>query len=320
MMGDFLGMGLFIIAIILIAGFFLVGRGSNRVLPESTETKHDFAHWPGPAAETETELAKLAEAGQMGAIDQVVDSLDNYSAEKQQMIKDFVHEQGIVKRYQAGLADIDYKVRAVNAERLGKIGGSGTAEALFTAMSDKNEEVRMSATTALKKMADPSVAEALVQALQDPYKWLPARIAEVLVALGPAAVPALHRALAEKDSAIRGYIIEILGEIGDHTSALPLNQALQDKNANIRLQAARALGRIGQSCSVQPLIGLLEDPEVKVKVQAIRSLGEIGDPEAVQYLTPYRAVNDQAVSFALSEALNKLSAGHNKAKVVIKYE
>lgn len=319
-MGYILGSGLFILGVILIAGFFLIGRRSGRMTPESTGAKQEFANWPGPAAEVAAELAKLSESGRLDAIDRVVDSLDNYSAENRQIIKSFINEQGIVKRYQAGLTDGDYKVRAINAERLGQIGGRGAAEALFTAMSDKNEEVRMSATAALKKLADPSIAEALVNALQDPYKWLPARVAEVLVALGPTTVPALHRALEVKDAAVRGYIMEILGEIGDHTSALPLNQALQDSNANIRLQAARALGRIGQSCSILPLVGLLEDPEVKVKVQAIRSLGEIGDPEAAKYLTPYRGVSNKVVDFALSEALDKLSAGSHKAKVVIKYE
>lgn len=319
-MTDLFGMGLFIIGIILIAGYFLIGRGSKRVRPQSTKPVPERTISLKLAAEVETELAKLAAAGKLKAVDQIVDSLEHYPPEKQQIIRNFVIQEGIVQRYQTDLTDVDYKVRSINAERLGKIGGSGTAELLFKAMSDKNDEVRMSATTALKSMADPSIASFLVNALKDPYKWLPARIAEVLVAIGTAGVPALHRALDNDDPALKGYIIEILGEIGDASSAHHLNQILKDSNTNIRLQAARALGKIGQPSSVQPLAGLLEDPEVKVKVQAIRSLGLIGDPGAVQYLAPYLAVEDKAVRFAVSEALHNLSDSNHETKVVIKYD
>ena len=319
-MADFLGIGLFIIGIMLVAGFFVIGRGSKGMGSQSTKSVPDGTISLKLAAEVETELAKLAAAGKLKAVDQIVDSLDSYSPDKQQVIRDFVIKEGIVERYETGLSDRNSKVRAINAERLGKIGGSGTAELLLKAMSDKDDEVRMSATTALKTMADPSIAGFLVNALKDPYKWLPARVAEVLVAIGAAGVPALHRALENDDSDLKGYIIEILGEIGQSGSVLYLNQILQDSNTNLRLQAARALGKIGHASSIQPLASLLEDPEVKVKVQAIRSLGLIGDPGAVQYLAPYLTVEDKAVRFAVSEALHNLSDSNRETKVVINYD
>lgn len=319
-MTDLLGMGLFIIGIILIAGYFLIGRGSNKVRAQSTKSMPKQTSPLKLSAEIENELAKLAAAGKLKAVDQVVDSLETYPQEKQEIIKNFVIKEGIVHRYQTGLNDIDYKVRAINAERLGKIGGRGTADLLFRAMSDKNEEVRMSATSALKSMADPSIASFLVEALKDPYKWLPARTAEVLVAIGREGVPVLHQALENDEPALKGYIIEILGEIGDPSSADYLIKILEDSNPNIRLQAAKALGKIGQSSSVQSLAGMLGDPEVKVRVQAIRSLGLIGDPGAVNYLAPYLTVEDKAVRFAVSEALHNLSDSNSETKVVIKYD
>lgn len=319
-MTDLLGMGLFIIGIILIAGYFLIGRGSSKVRQQTTKSMPNHTSPLKLSAEIESELAKLAAAEKLKAVDQVVDSLESYPQEKQQIIRNFVIKEGIVQRYQTGLDDIDYKVRAISAERLGKIGGSGTADLLFKAMSDKNEEVRMSATSALKSMADPSIANFLVEALKDPYKWLPARTAEVLVAIGREGVPVLHQALENNEPALKGYIIEILGEIGEPSSADHLIKILEDSNPNIRLQAAKALGKIGQASSIQPLAGLLEDSEVKVRVQAIRSLGLIGDPAAVNYLAPYLTVDDKAIRFAVSEALHNLSDSNKEAKIVIKYD
>lgn len=319
-MVDLLGVGLFIIGIIMITGYFFIGRGFKRAYTQSPRPASEGIISLKLSAEVETELAKLAAAGKLKAVDQIVDSLDGYPPEKQQIIKNFVINEGIFQRYQTGLSDMDYKVRAINAERLGRVGGSGTAELLFKAMSDKNDEVRMSAATALKAMADPSIVTFLVNALKNPYKWLPARVAEVLVAIGPAGLPVLHRALENGDPALKGYIIEILGEIGEVESVLHLNQILRDSNTNTKLQAARALGKIGHISSVKPLAGLLEDPEVKVKVQAIRSLGLIGDPGAVQYLAPCLSVEDKVVRFAVSEALHNLSDSNNETKVVIKYD
>ncbi|MDT3700042.1 MAG: HEAT repeat domain-containing protein [Thermincola sp.] len=318
-MADLLGMGILIIGIILVGGFFLMTRGSKRISSHSAGRVPDRTNALKLAAEVEAELTKLAAAGKLKAVDQVVDGLDAYPPEKQQVIRDFVIREGIVGRYQTGLGDMDYKVRAISAERLGKIGGSETAELLFRAMSDKNDEVRMSATAALKSLADPSIAKFLVEALKDPYKWLPARVAEVLVAIGPAGVPDLHQALESNDPALKGYIIEILGEIGEPSSASQINHILQDSNANIRLQAARSLGKIRHDSSIQPLAGLLEDQEVKVKVQAIRSLGLIGDSRAVQYLSPYLNAQDKVIKFAVSEALHNISDSNREAKVVIKY-
>lgn len=215
-------------------------------------------------------------------------------------------ESGDVEQYKKGLTDQDPKIRALSAERLGDAGGSGISELLFEAMADKNEEVRLAATAALKKLRDPSVAFRLAQALRDPNKWLPARVAEVLVSLGQASVPALHAEINHHDPIVRGYVIEILGEIGDVSAAESLQQALSDTDANIRLKAAEALGSLSHPGSVEYLAGVLEDPEFKVRIQAVKSLGKTGGGQAARHLAALLKAQDEMMIHVVLDTLRHM--------------
>ena len=239
-------------------------------------------------------------------IDRIIDDLYSYPAEMQELVRSVLTEPHVAGHYKALLADRDNKQRTVAAERLGKIGGQGTQEALFQAMADKNEEVRLAATEALKRVGDASIAYKLVNSLKDPNRWLPARVAEVLVSMGQSAVPALQSALDDDDAVFRGYVIEIIGEIGDSSSVLALHRALTDRESNIRLKAARALGEIGSSDSVIPLVQALDESEVKVVVQAVRSLGKIGGLEVIEHLTGMLGHRDSAVRYTVLDALRQM--------------
>ncbi len=304
-MGLLVGGGLLLLGIILIVGVFVLG--SNRQEENSRQEEPDrhghlsdiLRHSP---VELIPELEKSIREGDYQAVDLVIDGLDYYPAEKRDAVLRFLTESGAAEHYKTKLIDVDYRVRAAAAERLGKIGGPGAAELLFQAMADKNEEVRLAATAALQKQGDPSVSPRLVKALKEPNRWLPARIAEVLVSMGQPCVPALHDALHESDPVFRGYVIEILGEIGDKSTVGVLHGALRDSNSNIRLQSARALGKIASPESVPLLIDLAADPEVKVRVQAARSLG-MTYGQAMRYV-----VLPQAIKIVVPPLTNELIA------------
>ncbi len=306
-MGWILSSGLLVLGILLIAVVFVVGKNKARSGPKTTVQNKTLgsARRESPV-EILPELQKYIQESDFRAIDRVIDGLESYPPDKQEIIRRFCRESTVVESYKTNLTDIDYKIRAISANRLGKIGGKDVSELLFRAMADRNEEVRLTATAALKHSGDASIAGLLVDALKEPNKWLPARVAEVLISLGQASTPALHAALKEDDPVFRGYVIEILGEIGDQSSGNALHQALRDDNCNIRLQAARALGQIGQRDSVNLLAQLLHDPEIKVKVQAIRSLGRIGGMEAAQCLTEILMSNNAVVRFAALNSLRQM--------------
>jgi len=245
--------------------------------------------------------------GKKSFVNQEPDDLRESAKSGPEGIRGFEH-------YKQGLTDTDPKIRAASAERLAGFEGPETADLLFMAMADKNEEVRMAATAALKKLRDPTIAPRLVEALKEPNKWLPARVAEVLVPLGQAALPALQAALNWEDPVTKGYVIEILAEIGDSSSIEALHESLKDSNSNIRLQAARALGKIADKGSVVFLEELLCDPEIKVRVQAIRSLGKIGGTDCIRRLSSTLAQPDSVTQYAALEALCQI--GHKGIEAI----
>lgn len=289
-MGLIFGIGLLVLGIILITGVFLFGLRKGETQPGTKNNIHSGALLNG--------------SGDTAKIDFNLPEGD---------------PEGLVEHYRKYLRDPDPKIRAIAVERLGSTGGEGVPGLLFRAMADKNEEVRLAATAALKELADPSIAGLLVNALKEPNKWLPARVAEVLISLGSLAVPALRSALEDSDPVFRAYVIEILGEVGDRSSVDTLHLALGDSVANIRRQAAAALGKTGYPGSVGFLVEALNDPEIKVKVQAIRSLGIIGGPEAVRHLTEMAEHSNLAVRCAALDALSHAGEdAPDKVKILFK--
>lgn len=305
-MGWLIGGGL-LVAIIVITAVFFIGKKRSEPacgLREPDSSLPDV--FKGDPVELTTELESYIREENFKSVSRIVDFMETHPPEKQDEIRRIIIDSGFIKHYKTDLADIDYKTRILSVERLGKLGGDGVPELLFKAMADKNEEVRLAATAALKKQGDPAISHLLVGALKEPYKWLPARVAEVLVALDRAALPALQGALDEKDPVFRSYVIEIMGEIGDSSSAETLYPALRDANSNIRLQAARALGKIRCPGSANFLLELLNDSEVRVRVQAIRSLGRIGEPASVDSLTKMLNHPDAVIRYAAKEALGNM--------------
>lgn len=282
--------GGFLLAVALIAGLFLIDKNSMKSVstnpgfkpPKPREEKQEISL--NLSGDIVQKLNRHIQDGKYEIVDQVTDQLEQFPREKQALIRQVLSQPSVTERYKAGLNDTKYKVRAASAERLGKTGGDGAAALLFHAMADRNEEVRLAAAASLKKVKDPSVAPMLIEALKFPNKWLPARVAEVLLSLGEVSVTALEGALSDDDPVIRGYVVELLGELGQGVSAPALYPTLKDENSNVRLQAARVLGKLSSSESVGPLVELLNDRETKVKVQAVRSIGKIGGAEAVKQL------------------------------------
>lgn len=88
----------------------------------------------------------------------------------------------------------------------------------------------------------------LVAALGDTTNPLHQGAVDDLVALGPAAVPALNEALSPNRPWLVAYrAAEALGQIGDGRAAGPLLDALRHPNSNVRWSAVRALAVVGDA-------------------------------------------------------------------------
>ncbi len=104
----------------------------------------------------------------------------------------------------------------------------------------------------------------LVQSLGDPDNPAHIHAAEELVAMGPAALPALMNALSPESPWLISYrAAEILGEIGDRRAAQPLIDALNHPNSNVRWSVIRSLSVVGNTRALFALRRIARDDRSK---------------------------------------------------------
>ena len=140
----------------------------------------------------------------------------------------------------------------------------------------------------------------------DPTEERRRAIYDRLWTLGPEAIPALNRGLADPDVQIRRNVALFLGAAGDtwydrsrppldiRSCLKPLITALADSDARVRQLAAQAVGAIGPAASpaVPALITLLSSTDEGSRNTALIGLRRIG-PDAREALPAIRqALND----------------------------
>lgn len=184
---------------------------------------------------------------------------------------------------------------------------AGYLEELVNALGSRDEQVRVNAAGALIKIKDKKMIPLLIRALTEPEKYLPARVAEVLIAIGKDAVEPLIRELPQMDDHIKCLALEILGEIADERAVEPIINELTGANIQVRQSAAVALGVIGHSNAVESLIILAKDSDQGVRMRAVKALGQIGSTRAIPVLK--EALKDEArwVCTNAREALDRIT-------------
>ena len=130
--------------------------------------------------------------------------------------------------------------------------------AMNTPSAARRNEQRAAQQAARERIA------ALVQALGDPANPLHQGALDDLVALGPAAVPALNEALGPSRPWLTAFrAAEALGQIGDGRAAGPLLEALRHPNSNVRWGAVRALAVVGDARALLELRRVARDDRGK---------------------------------------------------------
>jgi HEAT repeat protein len=195
------------------------------------------------------------------------------------------------------------------------LGDTSALNALTGVLTDTDDRVRLSATTALGRIKHAHSAQALARLLEDQDDKVAAAAANGLVSLGElafrpvlglldhesvdvrvraidvlgrlrnhGACDHLIRGLTDKVIWVRVVSTQALGEIGDSRAATALIDALRDRDPVVRAMAAEALGKLHDFAATMPLLGLLNDESDLVRINALRALGRIGNPAAVPFL------------------------------------
>ena len=193
--------------------------------------------------------------------------------------------------------------RATAAHSLGDMGSRVAVPALLGALRDPAREVRAAAARSLGRLGAVEAVDPLVYGLVE--RSVPRAVAgQALLAIGPAALPALRRLESAQESEAREIAIELVGLLGDASEGALLVERLRDGAAEVRAKAARALGRLAAEEGAAELRATLHDRIPFVRAAAAVALGAMRDRDAVDELRAV-AVNDQyeparAAAYALA--------------------
>ncbi len=210
--------------------------------------------------------------------------------------------------FQLKARDAETRQRAVlKLGVAGKTSAIGDLEPLL--LRDGEWTVRRAAAQAMGAIAAPECVGPLLGAVKEADGLRDAAgaaaVREAAVAalgrIGPAGVPRLLEALADKHARVRECAIEGLGAAGGPQAAAGLIHALSDDRSAVRQAAAPALARAAGAGAVPALRTALSHKDPATRRAAAKALGDVQDPAAVAALREAladreRPVRDAAVA------------------------
>ena len=200
---------------------------------------------------------------------------------------------------------------------------------LIKALTDKEDEVSITAAKALGAIGDKSSVQPLIASLKKSHLRLAATEALGRIG-GNIPVEPLFELLSVGNVAVRIKAIKALGQIGDARVVNVLCKALKDDNFKVRSTAANTLQNIGLpddpstqvwysmikrdkslvtslgDAAIEPLIDGLKDSDADVNKFAAEALGQLGDARAVPLLIAL--LKDGDVRKAAAEVIAEFGA------------
>ncbi len=163
------------------------------------------------------------------------------------------------------------------AEMLGQFQVMEALPKLVEMLSSSDLGVVMAAAAALKNYPSHHTLPLLLETLDEPRRWPPARVAEVIVSYGPGVAPVLVNAFREQKGDVRILLMEILGQLRSQEGVPAIRAALSAEEPSLRQKGAWAAGQLGGDLAsgypvVKQLQALLQDPVPGVRAQALEAL------------------------------------------------
>jgi HEAT repeat protein len=131
------------------------------------------------------------------------------------------------------------------ARALAEIDDPRVPRLLQFTLHDSDLSVRQCAALALRYQPDARAIPDLIAMLEDKDRLLARLVADALVAIGEAAVPALLEVMGRAPQAARLEAVRALSRIGDHRSIPVLFAALDEASALVEYWADQGLERMG---------------------------------------------------------------------------
>lgn len=183
----------------------------------------------------------------------------------------------------------------------------GYIDTYIKRLGAKDEVQCVEAAQVLMSLKNKKLILPLIDALTKPAQYVPARVAEVLLAYGSDAAEIMALRLPELPLEAKCQVISILEELGDSQGIPCLLQELAHPSPQVRMKAVDALGEVGSQEISESLIMMMNDPDWGVRARAAKALGKIKAPQGIPVLE--MALQDDAwwVRKNAEEAIKKIS-------------
>jgi HEAT repeat protein len=180
-------------------------------------------------------------------------------------------------------------IRQAALKRLARMEVVNLRDHLKTALSDRDENVRIAALEIITEKNLRDMAKNAVHFISSDISR------ERIAALGASALggeqalDSLARAVAHKDPETRRAAALALGKTQKPEAISTLSVALKDGHTYVRIAAAEAFGNIRGRKSRLVLNNILDDPKYEVRIAALISLVKLGERTAVDTLAEQTA-------------------------------
>jgi len=239
----------------------------------------------------------------------LVGMLPKVRGQAKDRVRSVLRRRGAEKRALAHLGARRASARCRGAFGLGAMGAHDVTARIVALLDDRSPLVRRVAVRSLGLMQDPTAAEPLLHAANEPDA-VQRDLIHALIQLGPSAAPVLRarvlQLVAQPDSDDRSAptAATALGFMGDMASARILAAAVDGGSVALQLAAAQALGRLDVPAGVPALQRALTSPvSVQVQFAAAASLGRLGAESAIPELLDAVERGDPTLSRTAASAL-----------------
>lgn len=181
------------------------------------------------------------------------------------------------------------RLRAISS--LVDLAGPGESEQLRSLAGDSNPHARVNAVRGLATLRDVESVPLILGLLSRTRGWEASRLADALVALGPAGVDPICRWIDLTVNDPRGPVdavslaARVLGLIGDPAAEPCLIRLLDTNQPDWRVAAASALEHTGGEAAVPPLLDALDDRTWRVRARAVVALAALADPHTARSIS-----------------------------------
>jgi hypothetical protein len=234
-------------------------------------------------------------------------------------LRRIIGEEQMLLLYSRILGQADYQPYTL-AAAWRECPDSTVLPAFVELLASRDKAVQMAAVRLLTALNEPQCLTYLASALLQPHRYVPARVSEVLVALGESAAWLLCYLLPEIPSESKPLVLSVLGQM---QPGYPLEQViacLEDEEVQVRRAAAATLGDINAMTAMPELYRAAADESWAVRAAVAKAMGQIGEPAALGILQKLAGDEVWIVAINAREALRRMESLNSNTEQAIEDE